>query len=66
MSTKTYDSALSFWRGDARKPSIFARLKEYMSALHAGLEAWREYERLRMNGVEHRMAASKAFEKHYQ
>lgn len=66
MSTKTYDAALSFMPGEAKKPSLFARFKEYMSALNAGLEAWREYERLRMSGVEHDRAASRAFEKHYQ
>jgi len=37
-----------------------------MSALDAGLAAWREYERLRMSGVEHSVAAAKAFEKHYE
>ena len=66
MSTKTYDSALGFLPGEAKKPSLFARFKDYMSAMHAGLEAWREYERLRMGGVEHSQAASKAFEKHYE
>lgn len=66
MSTKTYDSALSFMPGEAKKPSLFARFKEYMSALNAGLEAWREYERLRVSGVEPGLAASKAFEKHYE
>jgi hypothetical protein len=66
MSTKTYDSALSFMPGEAKKASLFARVREYMSALNAGLEAWREYERLRMLGVEHSKAAAKAFEKHYE
>lgn len=66
MSTKAYDSALSFMPGETRKPSLFARIKEYMSAVSAGLEAWREYERLRMSGVEHGKAASTAFEKHFE
>lgn len=66
MSTNSYDPSLSFARGEAKKPGIYARFKEYMSAMHAGLEAWREYERLRMNGIEHSVAASKAFEKHYE
>lgn len=65
MSTKTYDNALSFMPGEAKKPSLFARIREVMSAMNAGLEAWREYERLRMSGVEHSKAASMAFEKHY-
>lgn len=66
MSTKSYDAALDYMPGEAKKPSLFARFKEYMSALNSGLEAWREYERLRMSGVEHSVAASKAFEKHYE
>jgi hypothetical protein len=66
MSTKTYDTALSFLPGEAKRPGLFARFKEYMAALNAGLEAWREYERLRMSGIEHSQAASKAFEKHYE
>ena len=66
MSTKAYDAALDFTPAEAKKPSLFARIKEYMSALDAGLAAWREYERLRMSGVEHSVAASKAFEKHYE
>ena len=66
MSTKAYDTALSFMPGEAKKPGLFARFKEYLSAMNAGLAAWREYERLRMSGVEHGLAASKAFEKHYE
>ena len=66
MSTKSYDAALDYLPGEAKKPSLFARFKEYTSALNAGLEAWREYERLRTSGVEHSVAASKAFEKHYE
>jgi hypothetical protein len=66
MSTKSYDVALDYMPGEAKKPSLYARFKEYMSALNAGLEAWREYERLRTSGVEHSVAASKAFEKHYE
>jgi len=66
MSTKAYDSALSFMPGEAQKPSLLARIREYTSAMHAGLEAWREYERLRMGGMEHSKAAAKAFEKHYE
>lgn len=66
MSTKSYDSALSFVPADEQKPSLFARFRDYMSALNAGLAAWREYERLRMMGIEHSVAASKAFEKHYE
>jgi hypothetical protein len=65
MSTKTYDDALSFMPSEAKKPSLFARIRDYMSAMNAGLEAWREYERLRVCGVEHSKAASLAFEKHY-
>lgn len=66
MSTKAYETALSFMPGEAKTRSLFARFKEYMSALNAGLEAWREYERLRMSGVAHDVAAAKAFEKHYE
>jgi hypothetical protein len=66
MSTKSYDAALDYMPGEAKRPSLYARFKEYMSALNAGLEAWREYERLRTSGVEHSVAASKAFEKHYE
>jgi len=66
MSTKAYDNALSFMPGEAKKPSLFARIKEYLAALDAGLAAWREYERLRMSGVEHSVAAARAFEKHYE
>jgi hypothetical protein len=66
MSTKTYDNSLSFMPGEATKPSLFARVREVMSAMNAGLEAWREYERLRVMGVEHSKAAAKAFEKHFE
>lgn len=66
MSTKSYDAALDYMPGEAKRPSLYGRFKEYMSALNAGLEAWREYERLRTSGVEHSVAASKAFEKHYE
>ena len=65
MSTKTYDNTLGYMP-EAKKPSIFARVSEYMSAVSAGLEAWREYERLRATGIEHSKAAAKAFEKHYE
>jgi hypothetical protein len=66
MSTKTYDNALGYMPEEAKKPSLFARVREAMSAMNAGLEAWREYERLRVMGVEHSKAASMAFEKHYE
>jgi hypothetical protein len=66
MSTKAYDSALNFMPAEADKPSFFKRVKEFMHAMNAGLAAWREYERLRMSGVEHGLAASKAFEKHFE
>jgi len=67
MSTKTYNSALDFMPADAAaaRPGMFARIKEYMSALHAGLDAWREYERLTANGVAPDVAARKSFEKHF-
>ena len=65
MSTNSYDAGLNYLPG-TEKPSLFARVRDSMSALHDGLEAWREYERLRMSGVEHNLAASKAFEKHFE
>ena len=66
MSTNSYDPSLSFARGEAKKPGFYARFKDYMAGMRAGLEAWREYERLRMNGVQPSVAAAKAFEKHYE
>ncbi|MFN3743451.1 MAG: hypothetical protein ACK4TL_01970 [Hyphomicrobiaceae bacterium] len=66
MSSKAYEAALDFMPGEAKKPGLYARFKEYTSALSAGLAAWREYERLRMSGVEHSKAAAKAFEKHFE
>lgn len=66
MSTNSYNAGLDYMPTAVEKPSLFARVREYMSALHDGLEAWREYERLRTSGVEHNLAASKAFEKHFE
>lgn len=65
MSTNSYDSTLSYLPEEGKKPSFYARFKDYMTALNDGLAAWREYERLRMNGVEHQAAAAKSFEKHF-
>jgi hypothetical protein len=67
MSTKTYDSALDFAPADgaAGRTGLFARVKEYVSAMHAGLEAWREYDRLTAAGIAPDEAARKSFEKHF-
>lgn len=67
MSTKTYDSALDFMPADgaAGRTGLFARVKEYVSAMHAGLEAWREYDRLTAAGVAPDEAARKSFQKHF-
>jgi hypothetical protein len=65
MSTKTYDSALDFMPADAGRAGVFARIKEYATAMHAGLEAWREYDRLTAAGVASDEAARKSFEKHF-
>ena len=67
MSTKTYNSALDFMPADAAvaRPSLFARVKEYMSAMRAGLEAWREYERLTAAGIAPDEAARRSFQQHF-
>ena len=70
MSTKTYNSALDFMPADASdatvtRPGLFTRFKEYMSALHAGLDAWREYERLTAAGVAPDEAARRSFQQHF-
>jgi hypothetical protein len=67
MSTKIYDSALDFMPADsaAARPGLFARIKEYVSAMQAGLEAWREYERLTAAGVAPDEAARKSFQQHF-
>jgi len=66
MSTKAYDSALNFMPAEGKKEGLFTRFRAYMAALHDGLDAWREYERLRVSGVEHHIAAAKSFEKHFR
>jgi len=65
MSTNSYDPAVGYLSEDAKKPSLYTRIREYMDALNDGLAAWREYERLRVSGVEHHIAAAKSFEKHF-
>ncbi len=66
MSIKSIDSALDFMPSDeANRPSRLARVKEYWAALHDGLAAWREYERLTANGIAHDVAARRSFEKHF-
>lgn len=65
MSTKTYSAALDFMPGDAARPGLFARIGEYLSAIRAGLEAWREYDRLTAAGVAPDEAARKSFERHF-
>jgi hypothetical protein len=67
MSTKTYDNALDFMPADAvaARPSFYARVKEYVSAMHNGLEAWREYERLTAAGVAPDEAARRSFQQHF-
>ena len=67
MSTKTYDSALDFMPADGApsRTGLFARVKEYVSAMHAGLEAWREYDRLTAAGVAPDEAARKSFQRHF-
>ena len=67
MSTKTYDSALDFMPADAAgaRPGLFARIKEYLSAMRAGLDAWREYERLTAAGVAPDEAARRSFQQHF-
>ena len=68
MSTKTYNSALDFMPADTAlaRPSLFARIKEYMSAMRAGLEAWREYERLTAAGISPDEAARRSFQQHFE
>lgn len=67
MSIKSIDAALDFMPSDeAHRPSRFARIKAYWAAVHDGLAAWREYERLTANGVTHGVAARRSFEKHFQ
>ncbi len=70
MSTKTYNDALDFMPVDATaaaaRPGLFARVKEYMSAMHAGLDAWREYERLTAAGVAPDEAARRSFQQHFE
>ena len=65
MSTNSYNAGLDYLPAEGKKPSLYARVREYMAALNDGLAAWREYERLRMSGVEHQVAAAKSFEKHF-
>jgi hypothetical protein len=66
MSTKTYNSALDFMPADgAARPGLFSRIKEYATAMHAGLDAWREYERLTAAGVAPDEAARKSFQRHF-
>jgi hypothetical protein len=71
MSTKTYNAALDFMPADtadaaATRPSLFARVKEYVSAMHNGLEAWREYERLTAAGIAPDEAARRSFQQHFE
>lgn len=70
MSSKTYNSALDFMPADADvaggRPGLFTRVKEYMSAMHNGLEAWREYERLTAAGVAPDEAARRSFQQHFE
>ena len=67
MSTKTYDNALDFMPADAAaaRPSLYARVKEYVSAMHNGLEAWREYERLTAGGMAPDEGARRSFQQHF-
>jgi hypothetical protein len=67
MSTKTYDTALDFMPADAAapRPGLYARLKEYVAAMHNGLEAWREYERLTAAGLSPDEAARRSFQQHF-
>ena len=67
MSTKTYETALDFMPADAAvaRPSLYVRFKEYVSAMHNGLEAWREYERLTAAGLAPDEAARRSFQQHF-
>lgn len=67
MSTKTYDSAHDFMPTEAvaTRPGLFSGIKEYVTAMQNGLEAWREYERLTAAGVAPDEAARRSFERHF-
>lgn len=67
MSTKTYDTALDFMPADTAAPrqSLYARFKEHVAAMHNGLEAWREYERLTAAGLAPDEAARRSFQQHF-
>jgi hypothetical protein len=67
MSTKTYDAALDFMPADATvaRPGLLARIGEYLSAMRAGLEAWREYDRLTAAGIAPDEAARRSFQQHF-
>jgi hypothetical protein len=67
MSTKTYDSALDFMPAEAAaRPGVFSRIRDYVAAMHNGLEAWREYDRLTAAGVAPDEAARRSFEQHFE
>jgi hypothetical protein len=67
MSTKTYDAALDFMPSDApvARPGLLGRIGEYLSAMRAGLEAWREYDRLTAAGIAPDEAARRSFQQHF-
>jgi len=67
MSTNSYNSALDFMPVEAAgaRGGLFSRIREYLSAMHAGLDAWREYERLTAAGVASDQAARRSFQRHF-